>query len=47
MEKKVMVAINASTIRGIVKKANTEGIKREDIVSLNKEEEQYVLVYYK
>lgn len=43
----VMTAIAANTIREIVKIANEEGIKREDIVSLLKENGQFVLVYYK
>ena len=43
----VMTAIAANTIREIVKTANEEGIKRENIVSLLKENSQFVLVYYK
>lgn len=43
----VMTAIAANTIREIVKTANGEGIKREDIVSLLKENSQFVLVYYR
>lgn len=43
----VMAAIVANTIREIVKTANEEGIKREDIVSLLKENSQFVLVYYR
>ena len=43
----VMTAMTNDTIRGIVKAANEEGIKREDIVSLLKENGQFVLVYYK
>lgn len=43
----VMTAIAANTIREIVKTANEEGIKREDIVSLLKENSQFVLVYYR
>ena len=43
----VMTAIAATTIREIVKIANEEGIKREDIVSLLKENSQFVLVYYR
>lgn len=42
-----MVAIINNTIRGIVKDANELGIKREDIVSLLKENGQFVLVYFK
>ena len=43
----IMTAIAANTIREIVKIANEEGVKREDIVSLLKENSQFVLVYYK
>lgn len=43
----VMTAIAANTIREIVKIVNKEEIKKEDIVSLLKENSQFVLVYYK
>lgn len=43
----IMTAMAANTIREIVRTANEEGIKREDIVSLLKENGQFVLVYYK
>lgn len=43
----VMAALAANTIREIVRTANEEEIKREDIVSLLKENGQFVLVYYK
>ena len=43
----IMTAMAADTIREIVRTANEEGIKREDIVSLLKENSQFVLVYYK
>lgn len=43
----IMTAMAVNTIREIVKTANEEGIKREDIVSLLKENDQFVLVYYK
>lgn len=43
----VMTALTSDTIRGITKSANEEGIKREDIVSLLKENGQFVLVYFK
>ena len=43
----VMTAIYNTTLRGIVKDANDEGIKKEDIVSLLKENGQFVLVYFK
>lgn len=43
----IMAAMAANTIREIVKTVNEEGVKREDIVSLLKENGQFVLVYYK
>ena len=43
----IMTAIAANTIREIARTANERGIKREDIVSLLKENSQFVLVYYK
>ena len=43
----VMTAMTNDTIRGIVKAANEEGIKREDIVSLLKENGQFVLIYFR
>lgn len=42
-----MTALVSTTIRGIVNSANEVGIKREDIVSLLKENGQFVLVYFK
>ena len=43
----VMTALTDATIRGIVRSANKEGIKREDIVSLLKENGQFVLIYFR
>lgn len=42
-----MTAMAANTIREIVRAANEEEVKRENIVSLLKENGQFVLVYYK
>lgn len=42
----IMTAITATTIRGIVSSANEIGIKKEDIVSLLKENGQFVLLYF-
>jgi hypothetical protein len=42
----IMRALTADNLRGIVKEANSLGIKREDIVSLLEERGQYVLIYY-
>ena len=46
-EHKVMTVLTEVTIRGIVKAVNEEGIKKEDIVSLLKENGQFVLIYFK
>ena len=43
----IMTAITDTTIKGIVKTANELSIKREDIVSLLKENGQFVLIYFK
>lgn len=43
----VMTALYNTTLRGIVKDANEEGVKREDIVTLLKENGQFVLIYFK
>lgn len=43
----VMTALTDTTIRGIVRSANEGGIKREDIVSLLKENGQFVLIYFR
>lgn len=43
----IMTAITDTTIKGIVKTANELSIKREDVVSLIKENGQFVLIYYK
>ena len=43
----VMTALTDTTIRGIVRLAHEEGIKRENIVSLLKENGQFVLIYFR
>lgn len=43
----MMAVLLSHTIRGIVNEANAEGIQREDVISLLKENGQYVLIYYK
>ena len=43
----IMTALTDTTIRGIVRSANEEGIKRENIVSLLKENGQFVLIYFR
>lgn len=42
-----MIAYTARTIRGIVNYANENKIQREDIISLLKQDGDYVLIYYK
>lgn len=42
----IIHVLTADNLRGIVKEANSLGIKREDIVSLLEERGQYVLIYY-
>ena len=44
--RQAIVVLGFTTIRGIVRLANEEGIKREDIVSLLKENGQFVLIYF-
>lgn len=44
---KIMTVFVATTIREIVKSVNEEGIKKEDIVSLFKDNGQFILIYYK
>ena len=43
----IMTALTDTTLRGIVRSANEEGIKKEDIVSLLKENGQFVLIYFR
>ena len=43
----IMTVLTDTTIRGIVRAANAERIKRENIVSLLKENGQFVLIYYR
>lgn len=43
----IMTTIYSTTLRGIVNTSNELGVKREDIVSLLKENGQFVLVYFK
>ena len=44
---KIMTVFVATTIREIVKSVNEEGRKKEDIVSLFKDNGQFILIYYK
>ena len=45
-KKKCMYLITGFTMRDIVEQANSLEIRREDIVSLTKSEDQYFLTYY-
>lgn len=42
-----MTVLTDTTIRGIIRLANEEEIKKEDIVSLLKEGGQFVLIYFR
>lgn len=44
---KIMSVLTSMTIRGIVSKVNELGITQKAIVSLLKENGQFVLIYYK
>lgn len=41
----VLSAITANTMAQLVKKANSQGIRRQDIVTINKEGGQFIMVY--
>ena len=43
---KIMTAIAALTIRELVNIANECGIKREDVITIVKDNGQYVLIHY-
>lgn len=42
-----LTALSAVTLRGLIKEANVKGIRREDIVTIMKENEAFFLLYYK
>lgn len=44
---KNMEVLIKTTIRDLVKEANTLNIKKENIVTLLKVEDQYILIYYR
>lgn len=46
-EVKKLNVIVTGTIRGIVRQANEENIKKEDIVTILKDRDQFILIYYK
>lgn len=41
----ILSAITANTMAQLVKKANSQGIRRQDIVTINKEGGQFIMVY--
>ena len=43
---KIMTALAALTIRELVNIANKYGIKREDVITIVKDNGQYVLIHY-
>jgi hypothetical protein len=45
-ENKILNAISAKSLRVLINAANNDNIKKEDIVTLTKEGEEFVLVYY-
>lgn len=42
-----MSVVTATTVREVVNTVNELGIKHEDIVSLIKDNSQFILIYYK
>lgn len=44
--RQLMSAITNDTVRGIIRLANEIGIKKDNIVSLLRENGQYVLIYF-
>jgi hypothetical protein len=44
---KYLCAITASTIRDLLKKANDKCIQHEDVVTILKETDWFLLIYYK
>ena len=46
-ENKNMIAIYDFNLRNLIKIVNELGIQKDDIVSLVKDHESYVLIYYK
>ena len=45
--RRTMKVLIGSTIRQIVNAINAQGITKDDIVTLTREENQYILIYYK
>lgn len=45
-ERKIMIAIEAQTIRELIDTANEYNILRQDIVSILPSKEGYIMIYY-
>lgn len=46
-EAKGIRALVSPTIRGIIKSANEEELRKEDIIAVLKEKDQFILLYFK
>jgi hypothetical protein len=46
MDKPGMAVVTASSIRGIVNTVNELGIQKKDIVTILKNDDQYLLIYF-
>lgn len=44
---KTMQCLISPTVRGIIKRVNETGIKKDDIVGMFKSGEQFYLIYYR
>lgn len=44
---KIATVLVSNTIRGIIKDINEQGINKEDIISLLRENGQFILIYFK
>lgn len=42
-----LTALSSMTLRGLIQKANEEGLARENIVSVLKENESFIMLYCK
>lgn len=41
-----LTALSSMTLRGLVQKVNEKGITHKDVVSVMKESENFILLYY-
>jgi hypothetical protein len=42
----IMIILSSVSLRSLVEEANSIGVKHESIVTLTKDNEQWILVYY-